>query len=110
MRLTGIERAFKELKHDLAIRPILHRRQERIEAHIIVSFIACCLLVTLLRRFAIGLIKTRGLAVAESMRNLAGNPRRLLDFLILALQGGDEDDEQERRPLPDVGQDQRQPR
>ena len=37
--------------------------------------------MTLLRRFAIGLIKGRELAVAETMRNLARNPRRLLDFL-----------------------------
>ena len=36
---------------------------------------------TRLRRFAIGLIKGRGLAVAETMRNLARNPRRVLDFL-----------------------------
>ena len=32
-------------------------------------------------RFAIGLIKGRGLALAEAMRNLARNPRRVLDFL-----------------------------
>ena len=37
--------------------------------------------MTLLRRFAIGLVKGRGLAVAETMRNLARNPRRVLDFL-----------------------------
>ena len=37
--------------------------------------------MTLLRRFAIGLIKGRKLAVAETMRNLARNPRRILDFL-----------------------------
>ena len=47
MRLVEIEQAFKELKHELAIRPIFHRREERIEAHIFVSFIAYCLLVTL---------------------------------------------------------------
>ena len=47
MRLTEIEQAFKELKHDLAIRPIFHQREERIEAHIFVSFLAYCLLVTL---------------------------------------------------------------
>ena len=46
MQLTEIEQAFKELKHSLAIRPIFHQRQERIEAHIFVSFIAYCLLVT----------------------------------------------------------------
>ena len=37
--------------------------------------------MTRLRRFAIGLIKGRGLALAEAMRNLARNPRRVLDFL-----------------------------
>ena len=37
--------------------------------------------MTRLRRFAIGVIKGRGLAVAETMRNLARNPRRVLDFL-----------------------------
>ena len=47
MRLTEIEQAFKELKHDLAIRPIFHQREERIEAHIFVSFLAYSLLVTL---------------------------------------------------------------
>ena len=46
MRLTEIEQAFRELKHDFAIRPIFHQREERIEAHIFVSFIAYCLLVT----------------------------------------------------------------
>ncbi len=44
MQLIEIEQAFK---HDLAIRPIFHQREERIEAHIFVSFIAYCLLVTL---------------------------------------------------------------
>ena len=47
MQLTEIEQAFKELKHDLAIRPIFHQLQERIEAHIFLSFIAYCLYVTL---------------------------------------------------------------
>ena len=47
MQLTEIEQAFKELKHNLAIRPIFHQLEARIEAHIFVSFIAYCLLVTL---------------------------------------------------------------
>ena len=47
MQLTEIEQAFKELKHNLAIRPIFHQLEERIEAHIFVSFIVYCLLVTL---------------------------------------------------------------
>ena len=37
--------------------------------------------MTRLRRSAIGLIKERGLAVAETMRRLTRNPRRVLDFL-----------------------------
>ena len=36
IRLTEIEQAFKELKHDLAIRPIFHQTDERIE-HIFVD-------------------------------------------------------------------------
>ena len=47
MRLTEIEQAFKELKHDLAIRPIFHQLEPRIEAHIFVAFIAYGLHVTL---------------------------------------------------------------
>ena len=47
MQLTEIEQAFKDLKHDLAIRPVFHQRDARIEAHLFVSFIAYCLHVTL---------------------------------------------------------------
>ena len=47
MQLTEIEQAFKDLKHDLAIRPVFHQHDARIEAHIFVSFIAYCLHVTL---------------------------------------------------------------
>ena len=45
--LTHIEQAFKDLKGDLAIRPIYHQKMERIEAHIFVSFMAYCLHTTL---------------------------------------------------------------
>jgi hypothetical protein len=56
--LTEIEPAFKELKSDLAIRPLYHQTDARIEAHIFVAFIAYCLEVTLkyrLRALAPGL-------------------------------------------------------
>jgi transposase len=49
-QLTEIEQAFKELKSDLAIRPIHHQKDERIEAHIFVAFVAYCLQVTLKHR------------------------------------------------------------
>ena len=46
-RLAEVEQAFKELKHDLAVRPVFHQRGDRIEAHIFVAFVAYCLHVTL---------------------------------------------------------------
>ena len=45
--LTEIEAAFKCLKSDLAIRPIHHQLEHRVEAHIFVAFLAYCLTVTL---------------------------------------------------------------
>jgi len=58
IQLTEIEQAFKELKGDLVLRPIYHQRDDRIEAHIFVAFLAYCLQVTLkyrLRALAPGL-------------------------------------------------------
>jgi len=50
IQLTEVEQAFKELKGDLAIRPVYHQTDVRIEAHIFVSFLAHCLQVTLKQR------------------------------------------------------------
>jgi len=50
LQLVEIEQAFKELKGDLAIRPIHHQSDERIEAHIFIAFLAYCLQVTLKQR------------------------------------------------------------
>src|SRR4051812_26394285 len=50
MQLTQIEAAFKCLKSDLGIRPIYHQREQRVEAHILVAFLAYCLIVTLKHR------------------------------------------------------------
>jgi hypothetical protein len=50
LQLTEVEQAFKELKDDLAIRPIYHQTDARIEAHIFVAFLAYCLQVTLKQR------------------------------------------------------------
>jgi transposase len=48
--LTEIEEAFRNLKGDLAIRPIHHQLEPRIEAHIFIAFLAYCLHVTLRQR------------------------------------------------------------
>jgi hypothetical protein len=50
VQLTEVEQAFKELKSDLAIRPIYHQRDDRTEAHIFGAFIAYCVQVTLKQR------------------------------------------------------------
>jgi transposase len=58
VQLTQVESAFKDLKDDLRLRPIFHRLEERIEAHIFVAFLAYCLHVSLreqLRAHAPGL-------------------------------------------------------
>lgn len=58
LQLVEVEQAFRNLKGDLAIRPIFHQEETRIEAHIFVSFLAYCLHVTLgrwLRGLAPGL-------------------------------------------------------
>jgi transposase len=47
LQLTQVEEAFKNLKGDLAIRPIYHQKASRIEAHIFIAFLAYCLHVTL---------------------------------------------------------------
>lgn len=47
LQLVEVEAAFKTLKGDLAIRPIFHQEERRIEAHIFVAFLAYCLHVTL---------------------------------------------------------------
>jgi Transposase DDE domain len=50
VQLVAVEEAFKNLKGDLAIRPIFHKDERRIEAHIFVAFLAYALQVTLTRR------------------------------------------------------------
>lgn len=50
LQLVAVEEAFKNLKGDLAIRPIFHQQEARIEAHIFIAFLAYCLHVTLGRR------------------------------------------------------------
>lgn len=50
IQLTEIEQAFKELKHNLNLRPIFHQKDSRIEAHIFVAFVAYCIQVTLKQR------------------------------------------------------------
>jgi len=67
VQLTQIESVFRSLKSDLGIRPIYHQKEDRIDAHIFVAFLAYCLQVTLKNRliaYAPGLTPT---AVLEKL-------------------------------------------
>jgi Transposase DDE domain len=49
-QLVAVEEAFRNLKGDLAIRPVFHQDEKRIEAHIFIAFLAYCMQITLARR------------------------------------------------------------
>ena len=53
LQLVEVEAAFKTLKGDLAIRPIYHQHEPRIEAHIFIAFLAYALHVTLGRQLKV---------------------------------------------------------
>ncbi len=50
VQLVAVEEAFKNLKGDLAIRPIFHQDERRVEAHVFIAFLAYCMQITLTRR------------------------------------------------------------
>ena len=50
MQLGQVEEAFKNLKGDLGVRPVFHQKMERVEAHILMAFIAYTLHVCLRQR------------------------------------------------------------
>jgi Transposase DDE domain len=50
IQLVAVEEAFRNLKGDLAIRPVFHQDETRIEAHIFIAFLAYCMQITLTRR------------------------------------------------------------
>ena len=48
--LSAVEEAFRNLKGDLAIRPVFHQDEKRIEAQIFIAFLAYCMQIILTRR------------------------------------------------------------
>ncbi len=69
VQLTQIEAAFKCLKSDLGIRPIHHQLEHRVDAHILVAFLAYCLTVTLRYRLR---LHAPGLTPRAVLEKLAG--------------------------------------
>ena len=69
VQLTQIEAAFKCLKSDLGVRPIHHQLERRVDAHILVAFLAYCLTVTLKHRLR---MHAPGLTPRAVLEKLAG--------------------------------------
>jgi transposase len=64
-QLWQVEKAFRISKTDLRIRPMYHRRRRRIEAHVLVAFIAYTIHKELERRLALGQIPISPQRAAE---------------------------------------------
>lgn len=68
VQLTQIEAVFRSLKSELGIRPIYHQLEHRVDAHILIAFLAYCLQVTLKNRL---MIHAPGLTPAAVLEKLA---------------------------------------
>lgn len=69
LQLVEVEAAFRDIKSDLSIRPIFHQREERIEAHIFVSFLAYCVHVSFKHQLK---MHAPGLTVRQALEKFAG--------------------------------------
>jgi hypothetical protein len=67
VQLTQIEAVFRSLKNDLGIRPIYHRLEKRVDAHILIALLAYCLQVTLKNRLQIHAPGLTPMAVLEKL-------------------------------------------
>jgi hypothetical protein len=82
MLLVEIEGVFRTFKNDLHVRPIYHRVEDRVEAHIFVSFLAYCLWVTLKQRLK---ALAPGLTPRQALDALAG--MQMLDVVMPTTDG-----------------------
>ena len=70
IQLTQIEAAFKCLKSDLAVRPVYHQLEHRVEAHIFIAFQAYCLMVTLRKYLSVHASGLTAGAVLEKLSTI----------------------------------------
>jgi hypothetical protein len=82
VQLTQIEAVFRSLKSELGIRPVYHRLEHRVDAHILVAFLAYCLQVTLKNRLQ---MHAPGLTPGAVLQTLAGV--QMIDVWIPTLDG-----------------------
>ncbi len=67
VQLTQIEAVFRSLKNELGIRPVYHHLERRVDAHILIAFLAYCLQVTLKNRLQIHAPGLTSAAVLEKL-------------------------------------------
>jgi len=82
VQLTQIESAFRSLKSELGIRPIYHHLEHRVDAHILIAFLAYCLQVTLKNRLALHAPGLTAKAVMEKLATI-----QMIDVWIPTLDG-----------------------
>jgi transposase len=82
VQLTQIESAFRSLKSELGIRPIYHHLEHRVDAHILIAFLAYCLQVTLKNRLALHAPGLTPTAVMEKLATI-----QMIDVWIPTLDG-----------------------
>lgn len=82
VQLTQIEAVFRSLKNELGIRPVYHRLEHRVDAHIMVAFLAYCLQVTLKNRLQIHAPGLTPMAVMEKLGTI-----QMIDVWIPTLDG-----------------------
>ena len=79
IQLTEVEDAFRTEKHDLGMRPIYHRKQDRTQAHILVCFLALAMWRTLQQWMKASGLGTAPRKFIEEMREV-----KSLDVLLPA--------------------------
>ncbi len=82
VQLTQIEAVFRSLKSELGIRPIYHRLESRVDAHIFIAFLAYCLQITLKNRLQIHAPGLTPTAVLEKLGTI-----QLIDVCIPTCDG-----------------------
>ena len=70
IKLTEVEDSFRTEKHDLGMRPIFHRKQDRTQAHILVCFLALAMWRTLQQWMKASGLGTAPRKLIEELREL----------------------------------------
>lgn len=68
--LTQIEDSFRIAKHDLGLRPVFHRKQDRVQAHILVCFLSLVLWRTLQQWMGASALGNAPRKLLEEMREV----------------------------------------